>query len=172
MTLGRGDNQDARARAGAVTLGRTLLGGTLASAAILLVNQLADRVGLTDLDLLRVLGLTFRNPSDGGVNDDGVKPAGLVWYSVWGGVLVPALYWLGFRLLGRSGGRVGGLFGILHYVASGALLAATMPRHPKRRFGHGRPMGAFVARYGPLEWLANLAGHVLYGLVVGRVAAR
>lgn len=149
------------------TLGRTVLGGTLGSAMILVANQLAERLGLTDLDLLRVLGLTFRDPEEAGV-----RPAGLAWYALTGGVLVPALYWLGFRLLGRSGARPGGAFGIVHYIVSGALVGATTPRHPKRRSGQGRPMGAFVSRYGPLEWLANLAGHVLYGVIVGRVAAR
>ena len=29
-----------------------------------------------------------------------------------------------------------------------------------------------LARYGPREWLANLAGHLLYGASVGREAAR
>lgn len=149
------------------TLGGAVLGGGLASAAILAANQLADRLGLTDLDLLRVLGLTFRDPGQ-----DGVKPAGLAWYSLWGGLLVPTLYWLGFRLLGRAGARLGGAFGMVHYVASGALLAATTPRRPKQQAGQGRPMGAYVSRYGPLEWRANLAGHVLYGVIVGRVAAR
>ncbi len=146
-------------------LSGAIRGGALASALILLVNQVADRLHLTDLDLLRVLGLTFRDPAD-----RGVKPAGLIWYGVSGGLLAPSLYWLGLRLVGRSGALVGGLFGILHYVVSGAILAATTPRRPKRRFGRGRPMGAFVTSYGPLERLANLAGHMLYGAVVGRVA--
>ena len=149
------------------SLGGAVLGGSLASAAIIAADQLAERLGLTDLDLLRVLGLTFRDPGE-----DGLEPAGLVWYGFWGGLLVPALYWLGFRLLGRAGTRPGLLFGTLHYVASGALLAATTPRRPKDPAGHGRPMGGFLARYGPLEWVANLTGHVLYGGIVGRMAAR
>jgi hypothetical protein len=149
------------------TLGGAILGGALAAGAIVLANQLADRLGLTDLDLLRVLGLTFRPPREAGV-----KPAGLAWYMLSGGVLVPTLYWLGFRLLGRAGAGVGLLFGLLHYVASGALLGATTPRRPKDPVGEGRPMGAFVSRYGPLEWSANLVGHLLYGAVLGRVARR
>ena len=125
-------------------LGGAVLGGALGSAAIVAVNQAADRLGLTDLDLLRILGLTFRDPEDGGI-----KPAGLAWYGLWGGLLVPAMYWVGFRRLGRAGGRVGGVFGIVHYLASGTLLAATTPRRPKRVVGRGRPMGGFVSRYGP-----------------------
>ena len=148
-------------------LGGAVLGGALGSAAIVAVNQAADRLGLTNLDLLGILGLTFRDPEE-----DGVKPAGLAWYGLWGGLLVPTLYWLGFRQLGRAGARTGGAFGIVHYVASGALLAMTTPRRPKRVVGRGRPMGGFVSSYGPLEWLANLVGHVLYGAVVGRFAAR
>ena len=142
-------------------------GGALASAAIVAVNRLAARLKPTDLDLLRVLGLTFRDPGE-----QGVKPAGLAWYLVSGGLLVPVLYWLGFRLLGRAGARPGGLFGLVHYVLSGALLAATTPRRPKDPVGQGRPMGGFLARYGPLEWLANLVGHVAYGSMLGRMAAR
>lgn len=145
--------------------GRAVLGGAIASTAILLANQAADRLGLTDLDLLRVLGLTFRDP-----NQAGIRPAGLVWFGLSGGLLVPSVYWLGFRLLGRSGAANGALFGAVHYVVSGAILAATTPRHPKRRVGHGRPLGGFVSRYGPLEWLANLTGHLLYGVAVGRAA--
>ena len=149
------------------SLGGAVLGGTLGSAGIIAANQLAERLGLTDLDLLRVLGLTFRDP-----NESGVKPAGLAWYGATGGLLVPALYWLGFRLLGRAGTWPGGVFGIVHYIVSGALLAVTTPRRPKEVSGYGRPMGAFLAHYGRLEWLANLAGHVLYGIIVGRGAAR
>ena len=149
-----------------LSLGGAVLGGTVAAAAIIAANQLADRLGLTDLDLLRVLGLTFRDPGQARV-----KPAGLAWYGLSGGVLVPALYWLGFRRLGRAGSRPGALFGIVHYVASGALLAATAPRHPKQPAGQGRPMGAFLSAYGPLEWSANLAGHLLYGASVGLGAA-
>ena len=144
-----------------------MLGGALGSAAILAVNQLADYLELTDLDLLRVLGLTFRDP-----NEDGIKSVGLAWYGLWGSLVVPTLYWLGFRLLGRSGAWPGGAFGVAHYVLSGVLLAATTPGRPKRPIGRGRPLGGFVSHYGPLEWLANLVGHVLYGAVVGRVATR
>ncbi len=142
-----------------------VVGGALASAAIIGVNQLAARLRLTDLDLLRVLGLTFRDPSE-----DGVKPAGLAWYLFSGGLVVPTLYWVGFRLLGRAGAGPGSLFGLGHYVLSGTLLAATTPRRPKDPIGHGRPMGPFLSRYGPLEWLANLAGHLAYGTIVGRAA--
>jgi hypothetical protein len=149
------------------TLAGAILGGVLASGLILLVNQLADRLGLTDLDLLRVLGLTFRSP-----RDEDVKPVGLAWYALSGGILVPTLYWLGFRLLGRGGAGVGLVFGGLHYVASGAILGATTPRRPKDPAGEGRPMGAFVTRYGRLEWLANLVGHAFYGALLGRVARR
>lgn len=142
-----------------------ILGGLAASGGILVANQAADRLGLTELDLLRVLGLTFREP-----DVDGVRSAGLAWYVTSGGLVVPLLYWLGFSLLGRVGGGAGVSLGLVHYVVSGCVLAMTHPQRPKRLRGKGRPMGGFVFAYGPLEWGANLAGHLVYGMLVGRLA--
>jgi hypothetical protein len=151
----------------APTLRGALIGGSTASAMIVAVNQLAHRLGLTDYDLPEILGLSFGHPGQ-----RRVKPAGLSWYLLSGGLLVPTSYWLGFRLLGRAGAAAGLGLGIAHYIASGLLLGLTNPDRPKRRRGEGRPMGAFLSRYGLLEQAANIAGHLVYGLCVGRAAAK
>jgi hypothetical protein len=159
MTLGR------NARPPSVT--GTLAGGVLGAALLVGVNQCAYRLAVTDLDLPRVLGLSFRDPGDAGVTG-----AGLAWYGVTGGLLVPLLYWLGFRLLGRAGAGPGVCLGVAHYLGSGLLLAASHPRRPKRSDGEGRPMGAFLSGYGVLERAANLVGHLADGLVVGTASGR
>jgi hypothetical protein len=139
----------------------------MASSILLLANQGAGRLGMTDLDLSRVLGLSFREPGE-----RKLKLAGAVWYFAAGGVLVPVLYWLGFRFLEVAGARWGLILGGVHYLASGLLLAVTEPRHPKCWQGRGRPMGPFLTSYGPLERSANLLGHLAYGTVVGIAADR
>ena len=144
-----------------------VLGGTVGAVAIMATNQLAESLGLTELDLPRVLGLTFRNPGQ-----EGVKPTGHAYYAAWGGLVVPGLYWLGLRKLGSVGGRAGLALGVVHYLLSGAILAVTTPRRPKCRRGKGRPMGGFVSGYGPLEWTANLGGHLAYGALIGAGADR
>ena len=149
------------------TLRGAIAGGTAASALIMAADQLAHPLTLTDYDLPEILGLSF-----GHRGQRRVKPAGLAWYFFSGGLLVPTGYWLGFRLLGRTGVVPGLGLGIGHYLAAGALLGLTNPERPKRQRGHGRPMGAFLSRYGPLEQAANLVGHLIYGLCVGRAAAR
>jgi hypothetical protein len=144
-----------------------LLGGLGASVAILAANQAGRAAGLTELDLPRVLGLSFRGPREAGVRE-----AGILWFLASGGVLVPTLYWLGLRGLNRAGSRAGVVLGAVHYVASGLLLAFTDPEQPKDRGGTGRPMGAFLTRYGLVEQMTNLVGHLAYGAVVGAAAGR
>ena len=152
---------------GPCSMAATLVGGVVASGVLLLANQAAELLGLTDLDLLRVLGLSFRDPGE-----RKLRAAGAAWYFAAGGILVPLTYWLGFRFLGVAGARWGLALGFVHYLASGVLLAVTEPRHPKRRHGLGRPMGPFLAGYGSLERSINLIGHLAYGSVVGLAAGR
>jgi len=145
----------------------TVAGGLVASSVILLANQVAERLELTDLDLPPVLGLSFLDP-----DQHGIKLAGSVWYFFTGGLVVPTLYWLGFRLMGMAGARRGLAFGTVHYLASGMLLVVSEPRYPKRRRGRGRPMGPLLSRYGALEQAMNLLGHLGYGTLLGLTAAR
>lgn len=149
------------------SLARAVAAGLGASAAILAANQAADRLALTDLDLPRVLGLSFRDPGQ-----VGLKPAGAAWYFLAGGLLVPTAYWLGFRALGGAGLRRGLAFGLLHYAISGLILALTEPRHPKRRHGRGRPMGPLLAHYGAFERVANALGHLAFGAAIGALSGR
>jgi hypothetical protein len=139
----------------------TLLGGTAASAAILIADMLACRLGWTALDLPLVLGLTFRR-----AGSTGLATAGTAWYFLSGGLLVPMLYWLALRGLGRSGPGTGVLLGLAHLALASGLLALTEPR-PPRRWGRGRPMGALLSHYGWLERAANVLGHLAYGALVG-----
>ena len=156
-----------RRKATTPSLRGAALGGLTASGVILALNQGAHAAGLTDYDLLQILGLSFREPGQ-----PTLKWRGLAWYFATGGILVPTLYWLGFYLLGRAGGGPGVCFGVAHYLGSGLLLAASDPRRPKRPAGEGRPMGAFLSRYGVLERTANIAGHLAYGFVVGAASGR
>jgi hypothetical protein len=143
-----------------------LLGGLGASSGILALNQLATWLRLTELDLPCLLGLAFRQ-----TGEDRIKLAGLAWYLTSGSLLIPSLYYLSFRLLGRAGPGPGLAVGVTHWLISGVLLAATRPRRPKRSVGKGRPMGSFVSEYGRLEWCANVAGHLAYGLAIGVAAS-
>jgi len=144
-----------------------LVGGLAASSALLLANKLAARFKLTDLDLPHVLGLSFLDPGQ-----HGIKLAGSVWYFLTGGLVVPTLYWLGFRALGMAGARRGLALGLMHYLASALLLGVSEPECPKRRHGRGRPMGPLLSGYGALERTVNLLGHLGYGALVGLAAAR
>ena len=144
-----------------------LAGGLAASSIIVLANQVAERLGVTELDLPHVLGLSFLDPGQ-----CGIKLAGSAWYFVTGGLVVPTLYWLGFRSLGTAGARRGLALGLVHYLASSLLLSVSEPARPKRRHGRGRPMGPLLSGYGALEQAVNLLGHLGYGALVGLAAAR
>jgi hypothetical protein len=139
----------------------TLLGGSGASALILIANTAAHARGWTTLDLPVVLGLTFRRPGE-----SGLVAAGTAWYFLTGGLLVPVLYWLALRGLRRSGAGSGALLGLVHLALASGLLALSEPR-PPRRPGRGRPMGALLRHYGWLERAANVLGHLAYGAAVG-----
>ena len=51
-----------------------LVGGLVASSGILLANQVAERLGVTELDLPHVPGLSFPDPGQ-----YGIKLAGSAW---------------------------------------------------------------------------------------------
>jgi hypothetical protein len=141
-----------------------LLGGLAASAVILIANTAAHARGWTALDLPVVLGLTFRRPGQ-----PGLAAAGTAWYFLSGGLLVPTLYWLALRGLGRSGPGSGAVLGLAHLALASGLLALSEPRPPKGR-GRGRPMGALLRHYGWLERAANVLGHLAYGVAVGMLS--
>jgi hypothetical protein len=152
-----------------ISLPRTILGGAIGSAALLTSNQAAHAAGITELDLGEVLGRSFRWAGSGARQR---KAAGFAWYAASGGVLVPLLYWLGFRALGGASVPRGVALGLVHFIASGVLLALTDPRRPRKGQGEGRPMGGFLTRYGGLERVSNGVGHLAYGAIVGAAARR
>ena len=118
-----------------------LAGGLAASSVILLANQVAEPLGVTELDLPHVLGLSFLDPGQ-----YGIELAGSAWYFLTGGLVVPTLYWLGFRSLGTAGARRGLALGLVHYFASSLLLSVSEPACPKRRHGRGAADGASPVR--------------------------
>jgi hypothetical protein len=159
--------RDGMTESAAPSLRGALAGGAAASSAIIALDQLAHRLGLTDYDLPKILGLTFRDPGQ-----PGLKLSGLAWYFLTGGLAIPAFYWLGFSAVRRADARIGLGLGALHWLLSGLLLAVTRPPRPKRARGEGRPMGGFLSKYGLLERSANIIGHLAYGAVVGAAASR
>jgi hypothetical protein len=48
-----------------------------------------------------------------------MKLAGSAWYLLTGELVVPTLYWLGFRYPGMAGARRGLALGLVHYLACG-----------------------------------------------------
>ena len=109
-------------------------------------------------DLPRLLGTLVAPPGCG------ARALGGAAYAASGPVF--ALGYAGaLRALGlRPGPSTGAALGLGHWALSGLTLGALSVLHPRRR----QPLpGAFARRYGPVGVVGTLAGHLLFGAVVG-----
>jgi hypothetical protein len=140
------------------------LGAGLAGAVVLLVLTDASRLaGVIEGNLTRYQGCLVVGRSDGAA----AWFAGLGMHLVMGAVLALG-YAVAFGLIwGTASWTSGALLGALHGVAAGAGFPMLDSINPCVRDGRMRGFGLFGRGYGIMMTLGLLAGHVVYGAVVG-----
>jgi hypothetical protein len=147
-----------------------LVGGLVGTLVLTTILRAATELGLTRIDLPFLLGTA--------VTDDRVraKALGYALHFVFG-ILFALVYWAIFTVVGEAGLAFGALLGLVHGLfAASALVNVLLPVvHPRMGSGFDaagsapllEPPGFLLLNYGRQTPLVTLAGHVVYGAIVG-----
>jgi hypothetical protein len=147
-----------------------LVGGLVGTVVLTTILRAATEIGLTRIDLPFLLGTA--------VTDDRVraKALGYALHFVFG-LLFALVYWAIFTVVGEAGLALGALLGLVHGLfAASALVNVLLPVvHPRMGSGFDaagsapllEPPGFLLLNYGRQTPLVTLAGHVVYGAIVG-----
>jgi hypothetical protein len=157
-----------------VTLWGALAGGAVGTILLTSGLRIAQELGWTRMDIPLLLGTVFT---------DRRGRASVLGYAIHfgNGLLFALAYYAVFRAVGHAGWLFGALLGFVHAsLAGGALLTVLLPAiHPRM----GTPWsdaeetplleapGFLLRNYGRRTLIWTLAGHVVYGAIVGGFAA-
>jgi hypothetical protein len=157
-----------------VTLAAAMAGGFIGTLALTTILRAASELRLTRLDLPFLLGTM--------VTADRLraKALGYLFHFCFGFFFALGYFAL-FVALDRAGWLLGGAVGMVHGLFTGSalvnvLLPAVHPRMGSSLSSIGsrallEPPGFMMLNYGRGSPLVNLAGHVVYGALVGGLAA-
>jgi hypothetical protein len=99
------------------------------------------------------------------------ETVGFLLYLACGAVFIPPLYRAFMGALGGSTWAAGVVAGLLHGVLTAALLPWLARVDPCVRSGRVPPPGRFGLRWGTATPVAVVAGHMVYGGILGAVLA-
>lgn len=141
--------------------------GVIGALVLALMTDLSRGVGLVDANLTRYQGCIVLGRSDG----PAPWLAGLAMHLGMGAVLAIG-YAVVFALLWGDASWVSGAsLGLLHGIAAGAGFPMLDRLNPCVRDGSIRAFGPFGRGYGWMMTVGLLAGHVVYGAVIGGLYA-
>jgi len=141
----------------------------VATAAMTLILDLSQRLGLSRLSLPYLFGTFFS------ADRSRAYFFGFLSYFL-GGLMFALLYWLGFTAIGWSSWWLGALVGLLHGLFLLAVMLPVMPYlHPRMAtaydgptaFRRIEPPGFLGLNYGTRTPLVTLLGQLVYGLILG-----
>ncbi|NIX15718.1 MAG: hypothetical protein GWN11_07505 [Candidatus Dadabacteria bacterium] len=136
-----------------------MISGLIGTAGMTFVMWAITKSGLAHADMIRAIGSIFTRSYD-----DAVTPGVIVHFGV--GIIIAFFYVLIISILDPTSAiktlGAGAMIGIFHGVTfSFLLVVAVAEHHPIEKF---KTAGSEVA-------IAHLAGHIVYGLLVGAVVA-
>ena len=151
-----------------------LVGGLIGTTVLTTGLRVAQELGATRMDLPLLLGTVFTG------NRRRAAPIGYAFH-FFNGLAFALLYGVVFETIDRAGWLLGALLGIIHAgFAGGALVNVLLPAvHPRMgtRWTNARdtpllePPGFLLMNYGRATVLVTFAMHIVYGAIVGAIAA-
>jgi hypothetical protein len=154
------------------TLSSELAGGLLGTLVMTTVMRVASEIGLTRMDLAFILGTTVTE------NRRKAKAIGYVFQLLFG-LLFAFAYGVFFTMIGESSWWLGAVLGAVQAVfVSSVVLNVLLPVvHPRmgtpetaaNEIALIEPPGFLMLNYGRNTFVVALAGHVLFGAIVGWV---
>ena len=158
-----------------VSLWGALVGGAVGTIVLTSGLRVAQELGVTRMDIPLLLGTIFTDRRD---------RASVIGYVIhfFNGLLFALAYYGVFRAVGHAGWLFGAALGLVHAaLAGGLLLTVLLPAvHPRM----GTPWtdaeetplleapGFLLANYGRRTVIWTLFGHIVFGAIVGGVAAQ
>lgn len=147
-----------------------LIGGFAGTLVLTTTLRAASEMGLTRMDLPFLLGAAFTD------NRSKAKLIGYLCHFCLG-IVFALVYVALFAVIHRSGWWLGAAFGVVHSAFVGTVLVNVLLPAVHPRMGTPtsaaneapllEPPGFMMLNYGRTTPLVNLAGHVLYGAIVG-----
>ena len=137
--------------------------GVIGALALALMTDMSRWIGLIDANLTRYQGCILVGRSEG----TGPFVAGLAMHLAMGALLAIGYAVLFAVLWGSATWWGGALIGAVHGPVAGAGFPVLDRLNPCVRDGRLRGFGLFGIGYGPIMTLGLLAGHLVFGAVVG-----
>jgi hypothetical protein len=147
-----------------------IVGGLAGTVVLTTTLRIASELGWTRMDIPFLLGTALTS------DRVRAKAIGYSLHFVFG-LLFALAYYAIFRVIGRSGFLLGGVFGVAHALFAGTalvnvLLPAVHPRMGSTFDAAGstpllEPPGFLLLNYGRQTAVATLVAHIAYGAIVG-----
>jgi hypothetical protein len=147
-------------------------GGVIGTLAMATIIKAASELGLTRVDLALLLGTVATE------NRRKARALGYAMYFVLGVAFAEAYAAL-FHIIGRSSWWLGALVGALHAIFTATVLVSVLLPvvHPRMATADTaaneitliEPPGFLMLNYGRNTFLVTLAGHIVYGALVGLI---
>ncbi len=139
--------------------------GFAATVLMTALMYMAPLMGMPKMDIATMLGTMFlASPA----------PAfwlGMIIHLMMGTVLFPAIYHFLFQSVSGSGSGRGLLFGLLLWATANLMVMPMMGAiHPMVKNGMMLTPGFLMLNLGVMAPIGSLIGHLLYGLVLGKLA--
>jgi hypothetical protein len=151
-----------------------LVGGVVGTIVLTTILRAATELGLTRIDVPFLLGTAVTD------NRVRAKAVGYALHFIFG-IAFALAYWAVFTVVGEAGIALGALLGLVHGLfAASALVNVLLPVvHPRMGTGFDaagsaprlEPPGFLLLNYGRRTPLVTVAGHVVYGAIVGGFSA-
>jgi hypothetical protein len=144
--------------------------GFFATLVLTTMARAAGEMGLTRMDMPFLLGTSVTE------NRRKAKAIGYVLHFALG-IAFASLYTLFFLVIGRSGWWIGALLGVVHALFNGTVLLNVLlpivhprigtPETAANEIALLEPPGFLMLNYGRNTFLVTLAGHIVYGAIIG-----
>lgn len=147
---------------GAISWAGALVWGVVATVAFTLFMMMGKAMGMTEMDLLDLLGSMFVEP-----HTSASRVLGALIHHM-NGALLGVAWAYGAALVGWPANWASGIaWGVLLWVLALLMLTSIGAVHPAIRRGQVREPGGAATNFGKMTPVGSLLGHVVYGLVLG-----
>ncbi|MFQ5434035.1 MAG: DUF6789 family protein [Anaerolineae bacterium] len=139
-----------------------IVAGIVGTIVMTMVMVMAPKMGMPKMDIVGMLGSMFNTKSN--------RPMGMAMHGMMGVVfaIIYALLWnAGIGTVSWLGGVV---FGVVHWLVSGAMMGGMPMMHAGVKAGTVNAPGVYMTNNGgAMAFMGGLIGHVIFGLVVALV---
>ncbi len=141
-----------------------IVAGIVGTIVMTLVMVMAPKMGMPKMDIVGMLGSMFGAPPN--------RALGMAMHFMMGIVfaLIYAAFWA--YGIGAATWPIGLLFGAVHWLIAGAMMAGMPMMHKGIQSGKVPAPGAYMTHNGGMKaFMGGLVGHMVFGFVVALVYA-